>query len=750
MSFSLSSWFDARFFKTGNNAPLTGGKIYTYLAGTTTPVATYSNDSGATNTNPIILDADGRANIYLDDSVAYRFILKDANNITQKDVDNVRSSRVDIVQKASTIADLRLLTGTSANSNAVATLGYYVAGDGGGNTFYWDSSSGATDNGGTVIKPTAVLGTGRWIAVDSSNCNVRQFGAKGNGTTDDTNSITSALNNSKNIDFPYGTYLVSSTIILPVFSHKLNIFSKDNATVKVVLGSSIDFLRINSKFSISGIKFDFNNGFVRYGFTVAASSETAEFVDCVFKNVLDADSTTGTIILNITSQDTNVSLKNLSFINMKKRGNLNVTDAAGSLNCIYITNNTNKTIADIDTINASEIHNIDSLGNIIYEDTAVIYIATGSSDSYNTINITNINGYNFGKRLLKIHASNVFISNVVGNSQEGDSLGVYSGLTGGGLGDKKNNTITNAYAFGKMEYAFSSAQDGTVFNNISASITVGTKSGMSTSCFGVLVNGSQTLINNATLEAKKCIGIGSSTAIIKKTTITNTTLNITNNVEDGIYDISGNIGISDLNVSKLTINHTNNSAAGLFLFIGQYFNGTTIIGENFVFRDILVYTSGLLNTSLAYILRTQKIVFDNVKYINTSGNSHFRIIAIESSSNSTVSNIEITGTNQIGVFLNNCTGQNTASNLYNPSSTTATLYNNNTNTLTASFIDTTKVSGNSLASYPVVFYQKNSTVTTANRPTVGLVVGQQVWDTTLAKPIWWNGSVWKDAANTTV
>ncbi len=142
MSFSLSSWFDARFFKTGNNAPLTGGKIYTYLAGTTTPVATYSNDSGTTNTNPIILDADGRANIYLDDSVAYRFILKDANDVTQKDVDNIRSSRVDIIQKASTIADLRLLIGTSANSNAVATLGYYVAGDGGGNTFYWDSTSG--------------------------------------------------------------------------------------------------------------------------------------------------------------------------------------------------------------------------------------------------------------------------------------------------------------------------------------------------------------------------------------------------------------------------------------------------------------------------------------------------------------------------------------------------------------------------------------------------------------------------------
>ena len=178
MSFSLSSWFDARFFKTGNNAPLTGGKIHTYLAGTTTPVATYSNDSGATNTNPIILDADGRANIYIDDSVAYRFILKDANDVTQKDVDNIRSSRVDIVQKASTIADLRLLIGTSANSNAVATLGYYVAGDGGGNTFYWDSTSGATDNGGTIIKPTSVSGAGRWLAVDPTYITFAQFGGK--------------------------------------------------------------------------------------------------------------------------------------------------------------------------------------------------------------------------------------------------------------------------------------------------------------------------------------------------------------------------------------------------------------------------------------------------------------------------------------------------------------------------------------------------------------------------------------------
>lgn len=39
--------------------------------------------------------------------------------------------------------------------------------------------------------------------------------------------------------------------------------------------------------------------------------------------------------------------------------------------------------------------------------------------------------------------------------------------------------------------------------------------------------------------------------------------------------------------------------------------------------------------------------------------------------------------------------------------------------------------------------------TTARRPTTK-TVGYQYYDTTLGKPIWWNGTVWKDAAGVTV
>ena len=40
--------------------------------------------------------------------------------------------------------------------------------------------------------------------------------------------------------------------------------------------------------------------------------------------------------------------------------------------------------------------------------------------------------------------------------------------------------------------------------------------------------------------------------------------------------------------------------------------------------------------------------------------------------------------------------------------------------------------------------------TTANRPTAGLQVGQFYFDITLGIPIWYNGTVWKNASGTTV
>lgn len=55
-----------RFF-TPDGLPLSGGKLYTYELGTTTPLITYQDQDGTSpNTNPIILDSRGRCTVWLD------------------------------------------------------------------------------------------------------------------------------------------------------------------------------------------------------------------------------------------------------------------------------------------------------------------------------------------------------------------------------------------------------------------------------------------------------------------------------------------------------------------------------------------------------------------------------------------------------------------------------------------------------------------------------------------------------------
>lgn len=79
-----------REFTRCGQRPLAGGKIFTYALNSTTLKATYRDPSGLTpNTNPVILDAAGEADIYLDG--AYRIVVKDKNDVMQKDTDNINS-----------------------------------------------------------------------------------------------------------------------------------------------------------------------------------------------------------------------------------------------------------------------------------------------------------------------------------------------------------------------------------------------------------------------------------------------------------------------------------------------------------------------------------------------------------------------------------------------------------------------------------------------------------------------------------
>lgn len=78
----------------GDNNPLPGGLLYTYVAGTSTPLATYADAEGTTpNANPVILDENGEALIFLGSDI-YKFVLQDQNNVPIWTADQISSIRV--------------------------------------------------------------------------------------------------------------------------------------------------------------------------------------------------------------------------------------------------------------------------------------------------------------------------------------------------------------------------------------------------------------------------------------------------------------------------------------------------------------------------------------------------------------------------------------------------------------------------------------------------------------------------------
>jgi hypothetical protein len=68
-------------FFDNNGRPLVGGLLFTYEAGTSNKIATYTDASGGvTNTNPIVLDFRGEARVWLDPELTYKFILAPADD----------------------------------------------------------------------------------------------------------------------------------------------------------------------------------------------------------------------------------------------------------------------------------------------------------------------------------------------------------------------------------------------------------------------------------------------------------------------------------------------------------------------------------------------------------------------------------------------------------------------------------------------------------------------------------------------
>jgi hypothetical protein len=137
---SMLAGAGAQFFDSNGN-PLSGGLIYTYAAGTTTPQATFTSSTGLTaHANPIVLDAAGRVNqIWVDDALYYKFVLQTSLGVTIATYDNLygpaaaeRTIELDSGNNVSlpndlTVAGALAITGALAVTGTTAFTGAVTA-----------------------------------------------------------------------------------------------------------------------------------------------------------------------------------------------------------------------------------------------------------------------------------------------------------------------------------------------------------------------------------------------------------------------------------------------------------------------------------------------------------------------------------------------------------------------------------------------------------------------------------------------
>ena len=149
-------------FLDSNGNPLAGGKLYAYVAGTSTPQDTYTDQSGDTeNANPVVLDANGEANVWIDSALAYKFVLKDADDVTQWTVDGVTDpnsaeipewsvnatySQGSIVRDSSGAGLLYVSLTDSNAGNLLSSVGNWRMFDGAVRTVTGNTTLAVTDN----------------------------------------------------------------------------------------------------------------------------------------------------------------------------------------------------------------------------------------------------------------------------------------------------------------------------------------------------------------------------------------------------------------------------------------------------------------------------------------------------------------------------------------------------------------------------------------------------------------------------
>lgn len=286
----------AQFF-TNNGVILSGGKIYTYLAGSTTPAATYTTSAGTPgteHTNPIVLNAAGRVSsggeIWLTQNIVYKFLLKDANDVLIATYDN--------------ISGISALTLPIDSSNITYDPPFF------------NSVSTNVENR------------------LSQTISVKDFGAVGDGIADDTQAIQNALNAASaysTVFFPYGNYIISDELVIPTS----NLLITGRAKITAKANSQFEFMLKATSLSgitVENLRFDANkdnrkaSATIRYMGVLYAGCTECQFINLRVENCRGYNGVSG-VGIAAAGQSIRCRIDGCTIINCGDAGNTPATDA---------------------------------------------------------------------------------------------------------------------------------------------------------------------------------------------------------------------------------------------------------------------------------------------------------------------------------------------------------------------------------------------------------------------------------------
>jgi hypothetical protein len=225
------------FGSDGN--PLVGGKIYTYAAGTTTPLATYTDaGAGTANTNPIILNSLGQANIWLTTATSYKFSVYTSADVLLYTVDNI-TSPLDSAGLTTTLASPPPIGSTAPNTGAFTTL---TATTGTITTLGATTGNITTGNittvNATTVNATTITATGTITAETltfeggGSMTKPSEPGIQAITASVATNALTVTLNPTS-LDFRSAT-LTSGTVVSRLISSAISVVVSSGSTLGTV------------------------------------------------------------------------------------------------------------------------------------------------------------------------------------------------------------------------------------------------------------------------------------------------------------------------------------------------------------------------------------------------------------------------------------------------------------------------------------------------------------------------------------